>query len=90
MSWETTWYFDNVRPRKHPELDQEMIRKCADSPQFEAVQSDGRIRRWRYVNALQHWIRVIIEPDERTLHNAFVDSGFDPKTAAKNFGAEEV
>jgi hypothetical protein len=89
VTWQKTWYFENVRPKKHPELTTDTIERVADNPTYEAVQEDGRLRRWAYVESLEHWIRVIIEPDGTTLHNAFIDSTFSPGHADR-FGAEEV
>lgn len=89
MAWKTTWYFENIRPKKHPELSEAEIVQVAENPHYEAVQDDGRFRRWGYVDALDHWVRVIIMPDGERLHNAFIDSRFNPDDAGR-FGAEEV
>lgn len=89
MRWQKTWYFKNVRPKKHPELEMETIIRVAENPAYQAVQQDGRFRRWGFVESLGHWVRVIIEPDGETLHNAFIDSTFDPEQSDR-FGAEEV
>lgn len=89
MEWKKTWYFEHVRPKKHPELDTETIMRVADNPTYQAVQQDGRLRRRGFVESLGHWVRVITEPDGKTLHNAFIDSTFDPDRSDR-FGAEDV
>lgn len=75
----TTKYFDRVQPVKHPEVSHEVAFWVADNYEYEHVQDDGRLRRWAYVEELEHWVRVIVESDEETLHNAFIDSGFKPE-----------
>ena len=54
----------------------EMITATMQSPDHEAVQADGRIRRWRWVAELGRWLRVVLLDDGATIHNAFWDRGF--------------
>lgn len=57
----------------------EWIQRVMDHPEREAVQADGRIRRWAAVpEAEGKYLRVILLPDRETVHNAFFDRGFVP------------
>ena len=33
----------------------------------------GRVRLWGYIEELQHYLRVVVENDGETVHNAFID-----------------
>jgi hypothetical protein len=72
----THWYFDEIRPRNHPEVSKSQAEWVAQNYEAEWVQENGRIRRWGYVEDLEHWVRVILLPDGETLFNAFIDAGF--------------
>lgn len=76
---ETTDYFDNMQPIKHPEVSREVAFWVFENYTHEEVQQDGRYRRWAYVEELGHWVRVILLDDGVTVHNAFIDSGFKPE-----------
>jgi len=50
-----------------------------ENPECEAVQSDGRIRRWASIAEMGgRYLRVILLEDGETVHNAFFDRGFKP------------
>lgn len=50
-----------------------------DHPEREAIQADGRIRRWApIVEAEGRYLRVVLLPDGETIHNAFFDRRFMP------------
>ena len=74
----TTEYFRNVRNR----FDRKMIldawiERVIAGPVSEAVQQDGRIRRWGYVPEYQNKVlRVVLLADGETVHNAFFDRSF--------------
>jgi hypothetical protein len=42
------------------------------------VQPNGRIRHWGYVPEMGRYLRVVTEPDGKTVHNAFFDRRFKP------------
>jgi len=43
------------------------------------IQQDGRIRRWAQIDEMDgRYLRVILLPDEETVHNAFFDRTFRP------------
>jgi hypothetical protein len=50
-----------------------------EHPEKEAVQQDGRIRRWARINEMDgRALRVILLPDGETVHNTFFDRTFKP------------
>jgi hypothetical protein len=75
----TTEYFryTRMRPDRARILD-EWIEEARDSPIREEVQSDGRYRRWAYIDSEGGYLRVILLEDGETVHNAFFDRGFQP------------
>lgn len=57
----------------------EWIERVVRQPLREAIQQDGRIRRWAAVpEADGRYLRVVLLPDGETVHNAFFDRGFAP------------
>jgi hypothetical protein len=42
-----------------------------EQPVREERQSDGRIRRWAYIDSEAKYLRVILLDDGETVHNAF-------------------
>ncbi len=52
----------------------EWIQRVLQQPAKEALQADGRIRRWGKIVEMQNRVlRVILLPDGETVHNAFWD-----------------
>lgn len=43
-------------------------------------QSDRRIRKWKYIEEAQKYLRVILLEDGETVHNAFFDRNFKEDT----------
>ena len=71
----TTPYFDRATSRKHPEaityfryVEQALTKSVAVE-----TQPDGRTRRWVHVPEEDRYLRVIVEPDGETVHNAMFD-----------------
>jgi hypothetical protein len=57
----------------------EWIRQVIDHPVKEAIQQDGRIRRWAPIQEMNgKYLRVILLADGETVHNAFFDRSFEP------------
>jgi len=52
------------------------IEDVVQNPVKEEVQSDGRFRKWGWIEQEQKYLRVILLQDGNTLHNAFFDRGF--------------
>ncbi|MDJ1167989.1 hypothetical protein PMG71_00950 [Roseofilum sp. BLCC_M154] len=76
----TTQYFDSVRNRPDRSfIKDEWILYVMENPERTQVQSDGRVRRWaKITEAEERYLRVVLLPDEETVHNAFFDRRFKP------------
>ena len=74
-----TRYFEAMRERPdRATIELEWIERAVRQPAKEAVQADGRIRRWaRIPEANGKFLRVILLPDGETVHNAFFDRGYE-------------
>ena len=72
-----TQYFLFVRKRPdRATIKDEWILETISNPSKTAVQSDGRIRKWRYIEEVGKYLRVILLEDGETLHNAFFDRSY--------------
>ena len=72
-----TQYFSFVRQRADRAIiKEEWITWTIDSPIKTLIQSDGRIRKWRYIDEAGKYLRVILLEDGETVHNAFFDRNF--------------
>ena len=49
------------------------------APVKTEVQTDGRIRKWKYIEEVGKYLRVILLEDGETVHNAFFDRNFKEK-----------
>jgi hypothetical protein len=80
MKLKFTQYFLSTRQRPdRASVDINWIKAVAEKPVKEVVQADGRIRRWAPIpEANGKYLRVILLPDGKTVHNAFFDRGFIP------------
>jgi hypothetical protein len=76
----TTAYFDSMRARPDRALiKDEWIVQAVQNPVREAVQADGRFRRWaRIDDAEGRYLRVVVLSDGKTIHNAFFDRRYEP------------
>ena len=74
----TTAYFRVARLRPGREsIEDAWIRRVMDEPEYEELQPDERIRRWgRIPEAGDRYLRVVLLPDGKTVHNAFFDRRF--------------
>lgn len=73
----TTAYFRDSVMKRRPYLKREWIEFVIANPENSEVQENGRIRLWAYIESLGGYLRVILEPDGKTVHNAFPDRGFE-------------
>lgn len=72
-----TQYFLYTRQRKDRiRIKPEWIEQVVNNPVKTNIQSDGRIRKWAYINEARKYLRVILLEDGITVHNAFFDRGF--------------
>ena len=75
----TTAYFREMRQRPdRSRILDEWIELALSRPITERVQTDGRIRRWAYIESEQRYLRVVLLADGETVHNAFFDRRFQP------------
>ena len=76
----TTKYFDSIRSRPDRAIIKlEWIQFVIDNFEKEAIQEDGRIRRWAKIVEMENkYLRVILLEDGETVHNAFFDRGYQP------------
>lgn len=74
----TTDYFRESVLLRRPYLKMEWIEAVLRNPVRTQVQPNGRIRHWAYIEELGKYLRVVVEPDGETVHNAFPDRGFEP------------
>ena len=74
----TTAYFEAVRNRPdRAGIQAAWIERAVRAPVREAVQADGRIRRWAPISEAEgKTLRVVLLADGETVHNAFFDRGF--------------
>ena len=72
-----TQYFLHMRQRPdRAKIKMEWIEEVMKNPDNIEVQSDGRIRKWKRIEAEGKFLRVILLPDGKTVHNAFFDRSF--------------
>ena len=72
-----TEYFKHTRSRSdRAAIKIEWIEKVFNNPEYEELQSDGRIKRWGWIDSEEKFLRVIILEDNETVHNAFFDRSF--------------
>jgi hypothetical protein len=78
MPFPTTEYFRSIKDRQDRALiEDDWVQYVIDHPIREAVQLDGRIRRWaRIEEANGRYLRVVLLEDGETVHNAFFDRRF--------------
>ena len=76
----TTKYFSSMKHRPdRAGILNEWIQFAVTHPEYETIQSDGRIRRWARIREMENkYLRVILLADGVTVHNAFFDRGFKP------------
>ena len=75
-----TDYFRHRVLVERPVIKVEWCEAVADAPAYVETQPNGRQRCWGFIPETGKWLRVIVEPDGVTLHNAFFDRSFKPKS----------
>ena len=72
-----TQYFSFIRQRPDRAIiKEEWIEETITNPLKTEMQSDGRIRKWSYIEEVGKYLRVILLEDGETVHNAFFDRSF--------------
>lgn len=73
----TTAYFRYTRRRPDRAwIRIEWIERALQAPVATKIQSDGRVRRWAWIEETGKYLRVVTLPDGETVHNAFFDKDF--------------
>ena len=79
-----TRYFLFVRQRPDRAIiKEEWILKTINNPLKTEVQTDGRIRKWSYIEEMGKYLKVILLEDSETVHNAFFDRSFNEEEKLK-------
>ena len=78
MNFPRTEYFEHTRRRPDRSIiEAEWILRTINAPEYQTIQTDGRIRRWRRIPEFENKaLRVILLEDGATVHNAFFDRDF--------------
>ena len=72
-----TQYFLYTRQRKDRiQIKSEWLEHVVSNPEKIHIQSDGRIRKWAYIDEARKYLRVILLEDGLTVHNAFFDRDY--------------
>ena len=72
-----TQYFSFIKQRPDRAIIKEdWILDTIKKPVKTEVQTDGRIRKWRYIEEMDKYLRIILLEDGETVHNAFFDRNF--------------
>ncbi len=76
---QSTDYFRNDVMLKRPYIKVEWVLLAMSHPIKREVQpTDGRIRRWVWIEEMARYLRVVTLEDGITVHNAFPDQRFTP------------
>jgi len=77
--WRTRYYDQDVTARPdRADIAAADILYAMAQPARATRQADGRWRHWVWIGRRGRWLRVVLEPDHETVHNAFWDRGFKP------------
>ena len=77
MIVKTTKYFEYTRKRPDRSgIKDEWIVRTIELPIETIEQSDGRFKKWSYIEEVKKYLRVIVLADGKTVHNAFFDRSF--------------
>ena len=79
MHMETTPYFESVARVRHTEaLRQDWVEQVISEPEYtdREGQPHGRLAMWGFIEERGYYMRVVVEADERTVHNAFFDRSY--------------
>ena len=63
---------------RRPYLKVKWIEYVLRNPIRTIEQNNRRISRWAFISEIGKYLRVVTEPDGKTVHNAFPDRGFKP------------
>jgi hypothetical protein len=76
--WRTRYYDRSMSRPDRQNIRPEDVQAVHSHPTRQERQADGRTRLWGWIEWRGRWLRVIIEPDGETVHNALWDRRFRP------------
>jgi hypothetical protein len=76
--WRTGYFVEAMRRPDRRTIDLDDVKRGLEQPTYAVVQPDGRHRNWIWSQSQQRWLRVVVEADGETVHNAFFDRKFKP------------
>jgi hypothetical protein len=77
MEFKITEYFKYTKNRPDRMMIKDIwILQVINHPIMVEKQSDGRYKKWAYIEEVDKYLRVILLEDEETVHNAFFDRRF--------------
>lgn len=72
-----TQYFSFIKQRPDRAIiKEEWILDTIKKPVKTEVQTDGRIRKWKFIKEVEKYLRIILLEDGETVRNAFFDGNF--------------
>ena len=74
--WRTAYFAEAMSRPDRLAIDLDDVKRGLEQPTYSSVQPDGRRRHWIWAASQRRWLRVIVEPDGETVHNAFFDRNF--------------
>jgi hypothetical protein len=74
----TTHYFSTSEIARRPYLKTKWIEAALRNPIRKETQENGPQAIWAFIEEADKYLRVVVEPDEETVHNAFFDRRFRP------------
>lgn len=76
----TSRYFDHTRSRSdRQQIRNQWILAAIRDPVEVTVQTDGRIRKWTWVQEKGRFLHAVLLEDGETVHNAFFDRSYPAK-----------
>jgi hypothetical protein len=77
--WRTRYFAFEVMARPdRRDIEVADVQRAIARPARKHRQPDGRFRFWYWVAGRGKWLRVVVEADGETVHNAFWDRRFKP------------
>ena len=72
----TSYFLHMIKRPDRAIIKTEWVESTIRDPVYSEIQSDGRIRKWKWITEEKKYLRVILLPDGETVHNAFFDRSF--------------
>lgn len=75
MKYTEYFLFTRKRPDR-ASIKNDWIEYVIENYIYQEIQSDGRIKRWGFIEDQNRFLRVVLLEDGETVHNAFFDRNF--------------